>query len=56
MVVKHTLQEFLASVLAEEGVMLDRTVEVIDHKLEDRFDLLLGVASVGGEGGILYHG
>jgi hypothetical protein len=50
---EHTLQELLASVLAEEGVVLDGTVEVVDHELEDRFDFLLGVASVGGKGGIL---
>jgi hypothetical protein len=53
---EHTLQELLASVLAEEGVVLDGTVEVVDHELEDRFDFLLGVASVGGKGGILYDG
>jgi hypothetical protein len=50
---KHTLEELLASVLAEEGIVLDGTVEVVDHELEDRFDFLLGVASVGGKGGIL---
>lgn len=50
---KHTLQELLASVLAEEGVVLDGAVKVVNHELEDRFDFLLGVAGVGGEGGIL---
>jgi len=50
---KHTLQELLASVLAEEGVVLDGTVKVVNHELEDRFDFLLGVAGVGGEGSIL---
>lgn len=50
---EHTLQELLASVLAEEGVVLDGTVKVVNHELEDRFDFLLGVAGVGGKGGIL---
>jgi hypothetical protein len=50
---EHTLQELLASVLAEEGVVLDGTVKIVDHELEDRFDFLLGVAGVSGKGGIL---
>lgn len=49
----HTLQELLASVLAEEGVVLDGAVKVVNHELEDRFDFLLGVAGVSGKGGIL---
>jgi hypothetical protein len=49
----HTLEEFLASVLAEEGVMLDGTVEVVDHELEDGLNLLFGVAGVNGKSGIL---
>lgn len=53
---RHTLQELLAGVLAEEGVVLDRTVEVVDHELEDGLDLLLGVASVGGKSSILRNG
>lgn len=33
--------------------MLDRTVQVIDHKLKDWLDFLLGVAGIDGEGGVL---
>lgn len=51
---EHTLQELLASVLAEEGIVLDGAVEIVNHELEDRFDFLFSVASIGGKGGILY--
>lgn len=52
----HTLEELLASVLAEEGIMLDGTVQVVDHELKHGFDFLLSVAGVDGEGGILGDG
>lgn len=51
--VKQTLEELLASVLAEEGIVLDGTIKVVDHELEDGLNLLLGVTSVDGEGSIL---
>ena len=47
-----TLQELLAGVLAEEGVVNNRTVKVVDHELEDRLDVTLGVAGVVGKGGV----
>ena len=48
-----TLQELLAGIFGEEGGVDDRAVKVVNHELEDRFDFLLGVAGVGGKGGIL---
>lgn len=50
---QFTLEELLACVFTEEGVMLDRAREVVDHELEDRLNILLGVTSVRGEGRIL---
>lgn len=50
---KHTLQEFLAGILLEEGLVGDRAVEVVNHEAEDRINLLLGVSGVVREGGIL---
>ena len=47
-----TLQELLAGVLAEEGVVNNRAVEVVDHELEDGLDVVLGVAGVVGKGGV----
>lgn len=48
-----TLQELLASVLLVEGLVDDRPGKVVDHELEDGLDLLLGVASIVSNGGIL---
>lgn len=45
-----TLQELLAGIFAEEGVVDDRAVKVVNHELEDRLDVLLGVAGVVGQG------
>lgn len=52
----HTLQELLASILAEEGIVLDGSVEIVDHELEDRLNLLFCVASVDGKGSVLEKG
>ncbi len=41
-----TLHEFLARILLEEGLMNDRTGQIINHELEDRFNLLFGIASI----------
>lgn len=49
-----TFEEFLAGILLEECFMLhDRLVEVVNHELEDRLDLLFRIASIMGQGGIL---
>lgn len=48
-----TLEELLASVLLEERVVLDRAVEVVDHEQQNWLNLLLRVASVVGESGVL---
>lgn len=48
-----TFQEFLAGVFFEECFMSNGTAEVVDHELEDRFDLILTVSSVMGNGGTL---
>ena len=45
-----TLQELLAGIFAEESVVNDGTVKVVDHELEDRLDVVLGVAGVVGKG------
>jgi hypothetical protein len=45
-----TLQELLAGIFAEEGVVDDGPVKVVNHELEDRLNVLLGVAGVVGEG------
>lgn len=51
---RHTFKEFLAGILLEECFMLhDRLVEVVNHELEDRLDLLFRIASIMGQGGIL---
>ena len=42
----HTLQKLLACVFAEEGVVLDRTSEVVNHQLEDWLNFLLSVSGV----------
>ena len=52
----HTLEKLLAGIFAEEGVMSDWTSEVVDHELEDRLNILLGVASVVGESSVLMVG
>ena len=53
---RQTLQELLASILAEEGIVLDGSVEVVDHELEDRLNLLFCVASVDGKRSVLGKG
>lgn len=50
----HTFEEFLAGILLEECFMLhNRLVEIINHELEDRLDLLFRVASIVRQGSIL---
>ncbi len=41
-----TLQELLAGILAEEGLVDDGAVKVVDHELEDWLDLVLGIARI----------
>jgi hypothetical protein len=41
-----TLQELLAGILLEEGLVHNGAGEVVDHQLQNRLDLLLGVAGV----------
>lgn len=48
-----TLEELLAGVLLEEGIVLHWAVEVVDHEQENWLDLLLGIASVVRESGVL---
>jgi hypothetical protein len=48
-----TLQELLASIFLEEGFVRDGTVEVVNHQLEHRVNLLLGIPGVVSKGGIL---
>jgi hypothetical protein len=50
----RTLEELLARVFFEEGVMLDRTIEIVQHEQEDRFDLIFGIPSVVREGRVLW--
>lgn len=42
----RTLHELLVSILLKERVMLDWTVEVIEHKVKAREELFLSAASV----------
>ena len=51
-----TLEELLAGVLLVECLVDDRPGKVVDHELEDGLDLLLGVAGIVGDGGILMSG
>jgi hypothetical protein len=51
-----TLQELLASILLEEGFVGDRAVQVVNHQLEDRLNLLLGVSRVVSKSSILRRG
>lgn len=44
-----TLQELLASILLEESLVLNRSVQVVDHQLEDGKDLLLSITSILGK-------
>lgn len=48
-----TLQELLAGILLEESFVGDGTVEVINHQLEDRFNLFLSVSRIVSECSIL---
>ena len=41
-----TLQELLAGIFLEEGLVGDGPCQVVDHQEEDRLDLLLGVAGI----------
>ena len=45
-----TLQELLAGIFAEESIVDNGTVKVVNHELEDRLDVLLGVAGVVSQG------
>lgn len=45
-IVMLTLQKLLASVLLKESLVCDGTGEVVDHQLQHRLDLLLGVTGV----------
>lgn len=47
-----TLQELLAGVFAEESVVNNGSVKVVNHELEDRLNFLLGVAGVDSKSGI----
>lgn len=51
----YTFKELFAGILLEECFMLhDWLVEIVNHELEDRLDLLFGIASIVGQGGILH--
>ena len=41
-----TFQELLTRILLEEGFMLDRSAKIIEHDVEDRFNLIFGVSRV----------
>ncbi len=41
-----TLHELLARILLEEGLMNDRTGQVINHELEDGLNFLFGIAGI----------
>ena len=43
---QHTLQKLLASILLEEGLVNDRTCQVVNHELDDRLNLLLIVSGI----------
>lgn len=53
--VEHTLEELLCSILLVEGVVDDWSAKVVDHRLEGGSDLLLCVAGVMLEDGILIN-
>jgi len=48
-----TLEEFLAGVLLEEGLVGDGTCEVINHELKDRLHFFLVIASIVSQSSIL---
>lgn len=48
-----TLQELLAGIFAEEGIVTNGPSEICDHELEYRLNVLLGVAGVVCESSIL---
>lgn len=50
---KRTLHELLTSVLLEKGLVDDRTGEVIDHKVDNRLNLVLSITGVVGNSGVL---
>lgn len=52
-IVTLTLEELFAGILLEEGLVDNWAGEVVDHQLQDRLDLLLGVAGVVCKGSIL---
>lgn len=43
---RHTLQELLASILLEEGLMHDRASKVVDHEVDDRLNLIFSVTGI----------
>ncbi len=47
------LEEFLAGVFLEEGLVSDGTCEVINHELEDRLHLFLVIASIVSQSSVL---
>lgn len=49
-----TLVELLAGIFLVEGVVLDGPNKVVDHQLEDRHDLRLGVIRVVDEVDVLH--
>jgi len=48
-----TLEELLASILLEECFMHHRAGQVVNHELEHRVDLLLGVSGIVGKSLVL---
>jgi len=48
-----TLHEFLAGIFAEECIVDDRSGEVVHHELEDRLNVLLCVAGIMCQSGVL---
>ena len=53
--VPHTLHELFASVLLEEGLVLDGSDQVVDHQAEDRKNLFLRVVGKVNKIGILNY-
>ena len=49
----HTFEELLAGILLEECFVGHGFMEVVNHELEDRLNLLFRVASIMRQGGIL---
>lgn len=49
-----TFEKLFAGVLLEERFVSNRTSEVVNHELEDGFNLGFGITGVVGNGSILY--